>query len=368
MPPKAVSNPRSERALVASVIAGDPEAAKQFLEAVSVPVWAVVTRLEGNGGDAETAFLHVLTCLKANGYARLQAFDGRSRLSTYMVLVAREVLAERLARRFHEAPRDAWGMFMHYFDADIRRRVARRFPRDSGTAVHDDIYQETCVKLIEDDFRRIRAYDGHGSFVGFVLTTIDRILIDLLRRDLPRRRLPAAIARLSALEQEVYAAIVWEGCPPDVGRLAAMLRGRLAREPDAHEIRTAIVQIGAAAPLMPVLSKCTDTVSLDVVMEDGAGPALADPAPNPEDQLLLAEEERNRAVLIAAVKTASRGLPADERLYLQILFEATDPLPPREVAKQMGCPVEDVYRLKQRTRRWIGDVLAELEKKASRNV
>jgi RNA polymerase primary sigma factor len=366
-PPSTVANPRSERALVAAVVAGDAAAAKRFLDAVSATLWSVVTRLEGHGGDAEAAFLHVLTYLKADGYARLRAFDGRARLSTYVALVAREALAERLAHRFHEAPRDAWSLFVRYFDADIRRRVARRFPHGSGHAAHDDVYQELCLKLIEDDFRRIRAYGGHGSFVGFVLTMIDRILIDLLRRNLPRRRLPAVIARLSSLDQEVYAALVWEGCPPDVERLAGMLRGRLAREPDAHEIKSAITRIGAAVPHMPVSGR-TETVSLDVIMDDGAGAILADPALNPEDQLLLAEEERNRAALIAAVKAAAADLPADERLYLQTVLEATDQLPAREVAKLMSCPVEDVYRLRQRTRRWIGDVVTQFENKSNRNV
>ena len=356
-------NLRSERALVTAVVAGDAAAAKRFLETVSTPLWSVVTRLEGNGGDAETAFLYVLAYLKADGYGRLKAFDGRARLSTYMTLVAREALAERLARRFHDAPHHAWSQFVRYFDADIRRRVTRRFPRDSGAAVHDDIYQEICLKLIEDDFRRIRAYGGHGSFVGFVLTMIDRILIDLLRRDLPRRRLPAAVARLSALDQEVYAAIVWEGCPSDAGRLAAMLRGRLAQEPEAHEIKGAIARVGATASLVPaMLSGAAEAVSLDLMMEAGGGSILADPAPSPEALLLLAEEERDRGALIAAVKTAAARLPADDRLYLQTVFATADPLPAREIAKLMGCPVEDVYRLKQRTRRWINDVVARLEK------
>ena len=62
-------------------------------------------------------------------------------------------------------------------------RAARSARADRATA-----YQEVCLKLIEDDFRRIRAYGGRGSFTGYILTVVDRILIDLVRRELPRRR------------------------------------------------------------------------------------------------------------------------------------------------------------------------------------
>ena len=69
--------------------------------------------------------------------------------------------------------------------------------------------------------------------------------------------------------------------------------------------------------------------------------------------MLLAEEERSRAAIVAAVKAAAADLPTDERLYLQIVFAASEPLPARDIAKLMGYPVEEVYRLKQRTQQWL---------------
>src|SRR5262245_3164715 len=53
------------------------------------------------------------------------------------------------------------------------------------------------------------------------------------------------------------------------------------------------------------------------------------------------------------VKAAADNLPADERLYLQIVFSASEPLPARDIARLMGSPVEQVYRLKHRTRRVV---------------
>jgi RNA polymerase primary sigma factor len=352
---------RSELSLVRAVRAGDPGAVQRFLDAFSATMWSVVVRLEGEGAAGETAFLEVIEGLKADGYARLAAFDGRARLSTYLAIVARDVLADRLARSFVEAPHRAWARFERFFGTDLRRRVAQRFPRNTGISGHEDAYQEVCLKLIEDDYRRIRAYDGHGSFTGYVLTVVERILIDLLRREAPRRRLPAAIARLSPLDQQVYTAIVWDKHSADPDRLAMALRGRLECDPDAAEIRMAVERVAKLAPLAPAAA-AAELVSLDTSGEDGEALAVADSGVTPEEHLLEQEEEQTRSGLLAAVKAAADKLPADERLYLQIVFSATEPLPAREISKLMHLPVEDVYRLKQRSQRWLTEIAGRLEK------
>jgi RNA polymerase primary sigma factor len=355
------TNPRAELALVKAVVAGDSAAAKRFLDATSATLWAVVVKLEGDGTDGEAAFLAVIEAFKADGYARLKAFDGQGRLATYLAIVARDILADRLARSFVEAPRKSWTRFERFFGPDIRRRVVQRFPREGSSGHRDDAYQEICLKFIEDDYRRIRSYDGLGSFTGYILTVAERILIDLVRKDAPRRRLPAAVSRLPALDQDIYAAMVWNAHPADASRLAMTMRGRFERDPDVTEIRQAMERLAKAGPLAP--SARTEMVSLDSSGDDDEGIAVPDPGATPEDQILEAEEERTRSALLAEIKAAAAELPADERLYLQIAFSATDPLPARQIARSMQLPVEDVYRLKQRTQRWLAEIAARLEKK-----
>ena len=365
----APSNRQSERALVNAVLSGEAVAARRFLEHTSATLWSIVVKLEGEGSDGEAAFLYIVGSLEADGYARLKGFDGRARLSTYLSLVARDILGDRLARRFSETPHDAWNRFVRFFERDIRSRVAQHLPRNAGNAAREDAYQEICLKLIENDFHRIRSYGGRGSFTGYVLTVVDRILIDLIRRDAPRRRLPAAVARSTPLDQAVYAAVVWDGCPLDVERLVAALRGRLERDPDAAEVAEALTRVAGMARLERTPSPhAADAISLDGLVEDGGSLSLADSAPTPEDCLLLAEEERSRAAIVAAVKAAAADLPTDERLYLQIVFAANEPLPARDIAKLMGYPVEEVYRLKQRTQRWLKEVAVQLQKNSNMSV
>jgi RNA polymerase primary sigma factor len=358
------ANPRSELALVKAVVAGDAGAAQRFLDATSATLWSVVVKLEGEGPDGESAFLDIIESLKTDSYSRLKAFDGRSRLATYLAITARDILADRLARSFVEHPRKSWTRFERFFGADIRRRVAQRFPREVSSGRRDDAYQEVCLKFIEDDYRRIRGYDGLGSFTGYILTVAERILIDLLRRDAPRRRLPAAITRLSQLDQDIYAAIVWGMHPVDADRLAMTMRGRFERDPDAAEIRQAIERLTKVGPLAPAAaSGRSGMVSLDSSGDGEGALDVADQGATPEQQLLEAEEERTRTELLDAVKAAAAELPPDERLYLQIVCAAADPLPAREIARSMQLPVEEIYRLKQRAQRWLANVASGLEKK-----
>ena len=356
-----------EHALVKAVLSGEADAASRFLEHVSTTLWSIVVKLAGDGADAEAAFLHIVASLKADDYARLRGFDGRSRITTYLSLVARDVLADELAGQFSKTPREAWARFARYFETDIRNRIAKQLPSKLGRAGREDAYQEVCLKLIENDFRRIRSYGGRGSFTGYILTVVDRILIDLVRRETPRRRLPAAISRLPPVEQAIYAAVVWEGCPLDADRLAASLRGRLTQDPTAADIAESVTRLAGIVRLERS-SPATEAVSLDALLGEGGSIAIADSSPTPEDRLLLFEEEERRAAFVAAINAAAEKLPSDQRLYLQIVFSANEPLPARGIARMMGCPVEDVYRLQQRSQKWLKNITVQLEKNSDMSV
>ncbi len=68
------------------------------------------------------------------------------------------------------------------------RNVAATAPTTSGEDARRDAYQDICVALIADEYRRLKAYGGSGSFAGFVLRTVDHLLIDIVRSVFGRRR------------------------------------------------------------------------------------------------------------------------------------------------------------------------------------
>ena len=112
-------------------------ATDRFLAAAEQPLWAAITTLEGTGPPAEAALLRVIDALKADGYARLKTFTGRSTLAAFLALAAREILIAELPAAFQASPRRTWPRFERYFAAAIRKRVSRRFPRADGSARDD---------------------------------------------------------------------------------------------------------------------------------------------------------------------------------------------------------------------------------------
>ncbi|MGO9134736.1 MAG: sigma-70 family RNA polymerase sigma factor [Methylovirgula sp.] len=352
-----------EQALVARIINGDGRVVAEFLRAAIPPLLSAIAKLEPDADEQQAALLYVLGKLKEDGYRRLQAFDGRASLASFLPLVARELLALRAAERLFADPQQGWTRFKRIFDRDIQTRIARRFPYDAGTGRWEDIYQDICIKLVEGDCRRLRDYGGKGSFIGFVLKVVKNLLNDELRRDVPRRRLPASILRMPELEQEIYKVVAWDGCAAEAARVNDVLRGRLAADPPSDVIGAALVRVTEAMTTLKTdAHKKPKVVSLDAVASaiEGQLPSSA-MASNPEEELMLAEEERQREALIARIRASAAELPAEEQLYLQLVFGSTEGMPRRNVAQIMGCSVTDVDRLKQKTQRWFASLRRELQ-------
>lgn len=342
--------------LISRLVAGDASAAAAFLHRAIPPLSAAIAKIEPQQHEQHAALLYVLTELKDDDYQRLKAFDGRASLSSFLVLLARELLARRAVDRLLEDPENGWPRFKRIFDHDIHIRIAKRFPFDAGTGRWEDIYQDICVKLVENNCRRLRDYGGKGSFVGFILKIVKNLLSDELRRDIPRRRLPAAIERMPALEQEIYKAVAWENCAPDVSRLTDVLRGRVVEEPGEADLRAALARVTEAVPgLQAAAPARPKIVSLDGAPATIESEFAQSYGLTPEEQLLLAEEESTREVLIARIKASAQSLSDEERLYLQLAFGA-EPMPRRRIAELMHCPVEDVDRLKKKIQRWFAAI------------
>src|SRR5262249_34201774 len=134
--------------------------------------------------ELEAECLQLFAGLRAQNFALLRAFDGRATLSTYLTLTLSDLLASRIRQLFDQDANRAWHAFERFFRKDIMQVIARHFlagraARDEG-CTHEDRYQEICLLLIEQDYHRIKAFDGHGSFPGYLRRIIQHLCVDLL--------------------------------------------------------------------------------------------------------------------------------------------------------------------------------------------
>ncbi|WP_237051590.1 sigma-70 family RNA polymerase sigma factor [Magnetospirillum sp. ME-1] len=328
-----------------AVVDGDPQAWERLARRIGDTVWTACRLLIPVEAEAREAFAEVIAALRADGFGRLRAYGGNSRIETFIALVARDILAQRLLRLFQAEDRDrAWAAFEAFFKSDIRRIVANRLPGPEREDMRNDAYQDICLALIAEDCRRLKAYTGAGSFSGFVLHAVDRLLIDFIRRHLPRRRLPAAIARLGPLDQAVFRYVHWERIAPQPAALLSMAARDFDPAPSPADIAQALERVAKALPdgYEPGVAG-----SAPVSLGDW-GEARPDDGPTPEQAVLAAEETRLLTLASDALRSASKGLKNEERLYLMIALGHGQPLTAREVAHRMRRPVEEVYKLKQR--------------------
>lgn len=341
----------SELAIVRGVADSDYEATERFLKLAERPLWIAVSALEGTQAAGQAALLRVLDGLKAEGWARLKKFDGRSTLATFLPLAAREILIAELPMTFQREPQTAWPRFERYFARAIRRRVSRRFPRADAAAL-DDRYQDICIGLLEKDYHRIRAFDGRGYFEGYVIQIVDRLLIDLLRAEKPRRRLPAAIKLMPALEQSVFVLLAWHDAPNVPTLLVERLR---LQHPDADacSVKAAIESVYPA--VLNVLAAVTPS---EQPLPDGAsgeGGQLRDLAPDPENALMISEAETAFEALLSSLTEVIATFPDEERAYLEIFLSAATPVPPREIARLLARPVAEIYQLRTKVMRRLAE-------------
>lgn len=346
-----------DRQLVGAALAGDRGAAQRLVRRMADTVWTAC-RLLGDEDTARAAFTEAIAALAADGFARLRPYDGRSRLEIFVALLSRDILAQRMLRRFHDDAHAGWTLFQRFFQPDLQRLILRRLPGAQRQDLRRDAYQEICLALIEEDYRRIKAYNGSGSFTGFILHMVDRLLIDFVRSIGSRRRLPAAIKRLPMLEQEIFRQIHWQGAATDVATLTGLLAMRLDPAPAAAEVAAALARVEASLPpgFGAAAEGAHQSVALSEVAE-GAAEGLVEESP--EELALAQEADRLVTGAAAALRDVAATLPEAEQLYLRVALSAAEPLPAREVARLMGRPVEEIYKLKQRVLRRLREALQD---------
>jgi len=357
----------AETAVLRAARADDQEAIARLTRLIGDYAWTVCRRLCRDETRARAATADFLQAARADGFALLAGYDGRGKLGTFIVLLAREFLAGRLRQAIAEVRAHAWADFAALFDPDLRRIILRRLPGGANETAREDAYQDICLGLVADNWQRLRVWSGSGSFG---LQTADRLLLDALRRQSGRVRAPRALDRLSPLAREIHRLRRAEGLPAEPAVLLTRLAGHGDPPPDRAAVVAALRQLDALDAALPAASGPRGTVPLPETAND----TIADTAgASPEESLLRAEGEAALDAAAAALRQTMADLPERERAYLRIALGGGAPLPAREIARLMGEPVAEIYQLKQRllprlkaaltnsaaVKNWVASVLPE---------
>lgn len=340
-----------ERELLGAARKGDAAAAATLTRAIADLVWTACLRVTHDRAETEAAFRDVTAALRADGFARLKGFDGRARVRVYATLVVRDLLSERVVKLLALNADTGWRAFEAFFSDDIRRIILRNLPGKDQQQNREDAYQSVCEALIENDLQRLRAYSGRGSPSGFILRVIENLVIDYVRTILPRRRLPAAVQRLSTLDQSVFRLLYWERLsPPDPPVVLARLP-RAEAPFTATDVAEAIARVRTALPLgyhseAQRVGQTIDISAADQRMLAGGAEDFA--VPTPEDKLIEGQAAGLLEQALAALQQAMPRLDATERLYLQFALTGQ---PAREIARLIGLPVETVHKLAQKVKK-----------------
>jgi len=252
-----------------------------------------------------------------------------------------------------------WQAFEGFFGEDMRRMIERVLPGAGHLQNREDAYQAVCEALLKNDLQRLRAYAGRGSPSGFVLHTIENLVIDFVRTIIPRRRLPAAIQRLSGLDQSVYRLLYWDRLDADPAILLAHLSRPGKAPPSAAAVAHAIDRVRQALPPGYQPRRDGQMVELSVAEDFAmAGGSEDFRVPTPEDKLVEDEAADLLEQALDALKQALPHLAVGERLYLQLALAGE---PAREIARLLCLPVEDVHKLAQKLKRRLRDELGDAD-------
>jgi RNA polymerase sigma factor (sigma-70 family) len=243
--------------------------------------------------------------------------------------------------------REAWAGFLDAY-SPLLLDVVRRFERDEDAV--GDCYMFICEQLCRDGFRRLRRFrtDGPASFTTWLRAVARNLCLDWHRQECGRHRVFESIARLPALDQEIFKKVFVAGLPADAAHLT--LEPRFPRLTLA-EVRRSVDRIEqsltprqrwllSARRARGVRGAATGIEDSDEVLERIPGEG-----PDPEELAALREK---RAALLRALSR----LPDRDRLVIRLRFEQELTL--EEIARLLS--LDNAQSADRRIREAIGNL------------
>jgi RNA polymerase sigma factor (sigma-70 family) len=252
-------------------------------------------------------------------------------------------------------PRAAWAGFLDAY-SPLLLDVVRFFERDEDAA--GDCYLFICEQLCRDRFRRLRRFrtDGPASFTTWLRAVARNLCLDWHRQEFGRHRVFESIARLPALDQEIFKRVFVDGLPADVTQL--ILEPRFSGL-TIGEVRRSIGRIDQS--LTPrqrwLLSvrRARGGRSAATVAEDGEEVLERIPGEGPDPESLAVLREERMALHRALASLSSR-----HRLLIRMRFE-------QELTLEAIARLLNLDNAQTADRR-VRDALGELRKAMSPNL
>lgn len=225
---------------------------------------------------------------------------------------AARIIGQLSSKEFEQA----WEEFLEAYSPLILQTV-KTVEREPDPVA--DCFLFVCERLCEKGSRRLRAFKpgGAAQFTTWLRVVVRNLCLDWHRQEFGRHRIFQSVARLGALDQEIFRCIFEQGLTHDES-----LNFLLPHHPQLTmaELEAGVERVRGALTDRQVWlagARRRTTLPLESNPEgepNESAPELVDPAPSAES-LLVMNEKRD------ALERALRRLSKPERLLVKLRFE-----------------------------------------------
>lgn len=221
----------------------------------------------------------------------------------------------------------------------VIREIAESICRRNGVTAHDaeDFASEVRLKMYENDFAAVRAFQGKATFTTYLHVVISKFFIDYRRRTWGKWTPSAQAKRLGPVAILLEKLVYRDGCTFDAA--CRVIEQNPALATDRKQLQDMLSRLPRRAPRR---------FTGDDALEDMTTDASAD------DEVLADERGDHLAAAESALRIAIDDLPLEDRVIVRMLYYEGTSI--ADVARGLGLEQKRLYpRTKQ--------ILAALKKR-----
>jgi RNA polymerase sigma factor (sigma-70 family) len=238
-------------------------------------------------------------------------------------------------------PIDPEGLLLQNLDA-INRIVAfacRRNRLEGADA--DDFAGTVRLRLVENDYKIVRSFQGRSSFVAYMSVVIQRMLLDQRIHEWGKWHASAEAQRLGETAVRVERLLYRDGrTENEILQILHHDEPMLTRE-----------------RLSEMISRLPPREARRRVVDIGEAETVSDVRETAQENILENDRRRTAATISKLVRKFISVLPDDDRLLLQLRFESGMTI--AEIARAMHLEQKPLYRRLEKHFRRLREELAQ---------